>query len=516
MKDTRAITQVFDRFQRERVAFAGSVGDLARHDANVEALREAGAAALLHNLLSDPVVGVRCTAAGALGRLATASASVATSLVADGAMAPLVKMLGAPRSDDAAKRREHAAQRRAAATCLRGVAKHSAGDARAVAEAGALRAAAACLESPDAETKEAAAWLVDCVAAHAADLAEAAVAAGALGPLVACLDCSEVAAKRTAAAALGSVAQHGEGLARAVAAAGAVPALAAALAGGAQADVRLARNVLCTLGQVAQGGGDLAGAMVAGGALPDVARCLGAGDELVQRYAAAALRDVARHGEELAGAVAATPGCLQALVACTAQGKGLNQCVAGGSHEGAVREARRRAPAHAVPYIYASKAHSFDRASLGYAHTSETLQAALEGRLSCASLPPPTNSAFLPGSLCPCRLPGIMALGYLCSFTAPLAEAVIACGGLAALTAAVANGGAEPVQCAAAWALGQAGRHCAAHSQAVAESGALLALAGLEVAPQSSADLASKCGRAAAAVVAQLAALPALDALLRM
>ena len=134
-------------------------------------------------------------------------------------------------------------------------------------------------------------------------------------------------------------------------------------------------------------------------------------------------------------------------------------------------------------------------------------------------------------------------MGYLCSFSPALAEAVVARDGLAALTSALGASGTEPVQCAAAWALGQAGRHRAAHAQvsacftvppcaarpslqsrplcatpaqAVAESGALLALAGLEVSPQSSEDLGAKCGRAAAAVVAKLESLPALDALARM
>lgn len=109
-----------------------------------------------------------------------------------------------------------------------------------------------------------------------------------------------------------------------------------------------------------------------------------------------------------------------------------------------------------------------------------------------------------------------MALGHLCSFTAALAEAVITWGGLAVLTPVLAASGIEPVQCAAAWAVGQAGRHGASHAQAVGESGALLALASIEISPQASPDLAAKCCKAASSVVAQLASLPALDALFRM
>ena len=109
-----------------------------------------------------------------------------------------------------------------------------------------------------------------------------------------------------------------------------------------------------------------------------------------------------------------------------------------------------------------------------------------------------------------------MALGHCCAWSPALAESVIIADGLAALTVSLAHNAEEPVKCAAAWALGQAGRHCPGHAQAVAESGALLALTGLELAPGGSADLAAKCSKAACTVIAQLAALPALDALLRM
>jgi hypothetical protein len=111
-----------------------------------------------------------------------------------------------------------------------------------------------------------------------------------------------------------------------------------------------------------------------------------------------------------------------------------------------------------------------------------------------------------------------MALGHICAGggAAALAEAVIAAGALTALTVAIAHNQEEPVKCAAAWAVGQAGRHGPLQAQAVTESGALLALTGLEVAPTSSPDLALKCSKAACSVISELDSLPALDALLRM
>jgi hypothetical protein len=114
------------------------------------------------------------------------------------------------------------------------------------------------------------------------------------------------------------------------------------------------------------------------------------------------------------------------------------------------------------------------------------------------------------------RLPEIMALGHISAGSSSLAEAVIDAGALTALTVSIAHNPEESVKCAAAWAVGQVGRHGPLQAQAVTESGALLALTGLEVAPSSSPDLALKCSKAACSVISGLDSLPALDALLRM
>jgi hypothetical protein len=442
MKDSRAIQQLFERYQRERTAFAGSMFELARHDANCELLEAAGGAQFLQALITDPVPGIRRAAALALGRLAIQSESVANKLVADGAVRTLVEMLCAPLGDggagETARRREGLELRRAAAFTLRNACRHGKVVTRAAVEAGALTAAVASLALPDAETREGAAWLLDTVASQGKDLAQTVIDVDALGLLVSSLEFSEIGLKRGATSALCSVAQHGPKYAAAVAAAGAMGPLAGLLSPGEGLDPRLARHVLCALSAVVQGGSDLAAALVAAGGLPAVARMLVSSDELVQRFAAAALRDVACHDATLAGAVATTPGALQLLVQVAQCGKGL---------------------------------HS---------------------------------------------LPGITAVGWILAASRELADAAIAAGGLTALAVAVAHNPEEPAKCAAAWAVGQAGKHGALQAQAVAESGALLALTGLEVAPASSADLAAKCSKAACTVIKEIGSLHALDALLRM
>lgn len=320
----RAITQAFERYHRERLTFVGSLADLSKQEHNVELIEGAGGLQLLHSLLDDPTPGVKCTASLALGRLAMQSETASKKLIAYGALGILIKLLGTTPGEDATKRREALAMRRAAAYALRGIAKHGIGASRAVTEAGGIQVATGALATSDAETREAIAWLLDCVSGHSEDLAQAVVDANALPALVACLEYSEVALKRASTAALGSTAQHGERFAHAVASAGAMPPLIALVAQGETGDVRLSRNVLCTLSQIMQGRSHLAAQFVSSGALPSITRCLGSADDLVRRFAAAAIRDIASHGEELAQAVVNSPRCLQLLVDSTRHAKGLN------------------------------------------------------------------------------------------------------------------------------------------------------------------------------------------------
>ena len=334
MKDARAIQLLFERYQRERTAFAGSLYELARHDANCESIEASGGAQLLQSLLTDPSpqVGIKRTAALALGRLASQSSAVANKIIADGAVRTLTELLVTPISDAASaaaetsRRREGLELRRAAAFTLRACCKHGTVISRAVIDAGALHAAAACLVIPDAETREAAAWLIDTLAGQGEALAQVVLDADAIPPLVSCLDYSEIALKRAAASALGSIAQHGPLFAHSVAVAGAIPPLAAVLQGDKNVvDQRLARHVLCALSQIIQGGKEFAQELLKTGALPAVVRNLASSDDLVQRFAASTLRDIACYDTALAQEVAGTQLCLQLLVQATSQtGKGLN------------------------------------------------------------------------------------------------------------------------------------------------------------------------------------------------
>lgn len=83
-----------------------------------------------------------------------------------------------------------------------------------------------------------------------------------------------------------------------------------------------------------------------------------------------------------------------------------------------------------------------------------------------------TPSLTLLLCICSCRLPGLMALGYIAAFSETLALAVIAEKGLEPLCAAVAQESEDHIRAAAAWSLGQVGRHTPDHAKAVADTGA--------------------------------------------
>lgn len=347
--------------------------------------------------------------------------------------------------------------KKAAAFCLRAVARHSPELARAVTDCGALDSMVTCLEDFDPGVKEGAAWALGYIAAHNAELAQLVVDAGALPLLVLCVQEPELSLKRIAASALSDVAKHSPELAQAIMDAGAVAYLAPLVT---SQDAKLKRQVrpaeqpaltrrappaathrprprvqvCCALAQVAKHSVDMAETVVEAEVFPRVLTCLQFPDELVRKHAATVVREVAKHSFDLA------------------------QLIVGAGGVGTL-----------VDYLAES-----------------------------------TGGA---------RLPGVMALGYIAAFSETLALAVVAEKGLVPLVAAVGEEREDHVRAATAWAIGQVGRHTPDHARAVADTGVLATLAALEGDSASSEDLQTKARRALKAVVARLTHLPALDAL---
>merc|ERR1712141_138423 len=113
------------------------------------------------------------------------------------------------------------------------------------------------------------------------------------------------------------------------------------------------------------------------------------------------------------------------------------------------------------------------------------------------------------------RLPGIMMLGYVGEQSENLAMAVIVSKGVVALTVVLSEETEDHIVAAAAWALGQIGRHTPEHAKAVAVANVLPRLLSIYLAPESSEDLQTKTKKALKNILQKCIHLPALEPLLQ-
>eukprot|EP00891_Asterochloris_glomerata_P008122 jgi/Astpho2/8122/fgenesh1_pm.00120_%23_20_t len=305
---TRAVLQVFEVYQKERVAFVTAVTEMAKKPPNVEALQQAGALKLLRPLLLDNVPSIQQSAAMALGHLANYSDDLAEAVVQAEILPQLVYSLA----------EQNRFYKKAAAYCLRAVAKHSPALAQAVVDCGSLSSLVTCLEEFDPGVKEAACFTLGYVAGHTAELAQQVVDAGAVPLLVLCVQEPELSLKRVAASALSDIAKHTPELAQGVVDAGAVAYLAPLVV---NQDAKLKRQVCCALAQIAKHSVDLAEVVVEAEVFPKILTCLKFPDELVRKHTATVVREVAKHTPELAQLIVGSGG-VGALVDYISESKG--------------------------------------------------------------------------------------------------------------------------------------------------------------------------------------------------
>ena len=90
------------------------------------------------------------------------------------------------------------------------------------------------------------------------------------------------------------------------------------------------------------------------------------------------------------------------------------------------------------------------------------------------------------------RLPGVMMLGYVGAHTENLAMAVIVSKGVVQLALTLAEEKEDHLKAAAAWALGQIGRHTPEHAKAVSLANVLPKLLEWYLKADSSEDLQQK------------------------
>jgi len=109
-----------------------------------------------------------------------------------------------------------------------------------------------------------------------------------------------------------------------------------------------------------------------------------------------------------------------------------------------------------------------------------------------------------------------MTLGYIAAFDDSLAMAVIISKGISPLKDALINEPEDHLKAAAAWSLGQIGRHSPEHSKFIAEADVPSRLLAVYMLPESSNDLKDKSKKSLKNIIQMCTHLPALEPLLQL
>lgn len=323
--------------------------------------------------------------------------------------------------------------------------------------------------------KKTAAFVLKAVAKHSAGLAQAVVDAGALEALTGCLAEFEPSVKESAAWALGYIAMHTPELAQSVVDSGAVPQLVLCLQ---EPELSLKRISASTLAEICKHTPELAQIVVDAGAIPYLASMIQHPDSKLKRQVCNCLAQVAKHSVDLAEVVVEAE-IFPRIFLCL---KDQDQVV-------------RRNAATAIREIAK--------------HTPELAQLIVNAGGHTALI------QFLSQSKGASRLPAVMTLGYIAAFSETLARAIIVAHGVVPLKDVVVNEPEDHIKAAAAWSLGQLGRHSPDHAQALAQADIFRILIDLFRSNASSADLKQKAQRALKNVIQKCTYLTALEPLLK-
>lgn len=322
--------------------------------------------------------------------------------------------------------------------------------------------------------KKSAAFVLRSVARHSPQLAQAVVDSQAVEALVGCLEEFDPTVKESAAWALGYVARHNAELAQEVVDKGAVPSLVLCVQ---EPELSLKRIAASTLSDIAKHSPELAQAVVDQDAVTHLAPLIMSSDAKLKRQVCQCLAQVAKHSVELAELVVEGEIFPKIFVLLRDGDEVVRKNAAT-----CIREVAK--------------------------HTPELAQLVVNAG-GVGALVDYTNDSK--GST---RLPGIMTLGYISAFSETLALAVIVSHGIIPLANALEKEPEDHIKAAAAWSLGQIGRHSANHAKAVADCNVLPKLLDVFLSPTSSDDLREKSKRALKNIIQHCVHLPALEPLL--
>ncbi|KAJ1189981.1 hypothetical protein NDU88_006722 [Pleurodeles waltl] len=322
--------------------------------------------------------------------------------------------------------------------------------------------------------KKAAAFVLRAVAKHSPQLAQAIVDCGALDTLVVCLEDFDPGVKESAAWALGYIARHTAELSQAVVDAGAVPLLVLCIQ---EPEIALKRISASALSDISKHSPELAQTVVDAGAIAHLAQMILNPDAKLKRQVLSALSQISKHSVDLAEMVVEAE-IFPIVLTCL------------------------RDPDEYVKKNTATLVREIAK------HTPELAQLIVNAGGVAAIIDCLGTSQ---GNV---RLPGIMMLGYVAAHSENLAMAVIISKGVPQLAICLTEEPEDHVKAAAAWALGQIGRHTPEHARAVAAANVLPKLLTLYMEADNSEDLQTKAKKALKNILQKCTHLPALEPLL--
>uniref|UniRef100_A0A803VAR9 Sperm associated antigen 6 n=1 Tax=Ficedula albicollis TaxID=59894 RepID=A0A803VAR9_FICAL len=380
--------------------------------------------------------------------------------------------------------------RQTVALALGRLADHDVEMAEAVVKAGILPQLICLLPEENRYYKKTAAFVLRAIAKHSPQLAQAVVQCGALEMLVVCLEDFDPGVKEGASWTFGYIARHNAvhlrlvcldtwssppcELSQAVVDAGAVPLLVLCIQ---EPEIALKRIAASTLSDISKHSPELAQTVVDAGAIAHLAQMITNPDAKLKRQVLSALSQIAKHSVDLAELVVEAE-IFPVVLTCL---KDSDEYV---KKNGAtlIREIAKHTP----------ELSQFIVNSGGVAALIDCIG-------SCR------------GTV---RLPGIMTLGYVAAHSENLSMAVIVSKGISPLSACLIEEHEDHIKAAAAWALGQIGRHTAEHARHVATANVLPTLLDIFVDTRSSEDLKMKTKKALKNILQKCTYLPALEPLL--
>ncbi|EAY22500.1 Armadillo/beta-catenin-like repeat family protein [Trichomonas vaginalis G3] len=309
------------------------------------------------------------------------------------------------------------------------------------------------------------------VSKHSAELAEKVVENGALGPIVCCLQSYDTRVRESAAVALGSIASHTPELAHSVVDAQGVPLLITSTQSN---DLSLKRIAIAAIGDIAKHDAELSNFIIEANGIEIIAPLIKDQDPKLRTVACSTLAHIAKHQVESAERIV-NAGIFPHVLLCLRD------------KEPEVRKAAATLIREIVK------------------HTQELSQRIITegGAVALVQYLKPDQGND--------PIYGVMSIGYIASFSQSLATVLLQSGAADVCLNVFVQAKSDQTKAAAAWTLGQLGKHTSDTAAALAKLNVLTLLLNERIRASASKDLVQKTDRAMELIVQKCTMIEALQ-----